>query len=209
MVTHGTIREFSSSQEDWKSYSERLQQYFTLNDIERADKQRAVLLSCVGASAYRLIRNLFAPRSPTELSFVEIVVIVQDHHQPPPSTIVQRFNFNSCYRQQGESISTFFAQLRKHSEFCKFKDSLNDMLRDRLVCGINDKVLQRRLLRETNVTFKQALDIALAQGAADCNAWELEQATPLQAMHDMSCLSIKGKGKNIDLLPVWRDAFGR
>ena len=82
MATHGSIGEFVNSQEDWRSYTERLQQYFTANDVENAEKQRAILLSVCGASTYQLIRNLVAPAKPTDKSFAEIVTLVQEHHTP-------------------------------------------------------------------------------------------------------------------------------
>lgn len=41
------------------------------------------------------------------------------------------------------------------------------MLRDRLVCGIRDKAVQRRLLREADLTFDKALDAALAAETAE------------------------------------------
>ena len=39
MATHGTIGEFNIAQEDWLAYVERLQQYFTANDVDNAEKQ--------------------------------------------------------------------------------------------------------------------------------------------------------------------------
>ena len=43
-----------------------------------------------------------------------------------------------------------------------FKDTLADMLRDRLVCGCRDRRLQCKLLAEKDLTFDQALAIAKA-----------------------------------------------
>ena len=48
MAKHGSIGEFDSDCETWKSYTERLTQYFAANDVESADKQRAILLSICG-----------------------------------------------------------------------------------------------------------------------------------------------------------------
>ena len=45
MAKHGSIGEFDSDRETWKSYTERLTQYFIANDVESADKKRAILLS--------------------------------------------------------------------------------------------------------------------------------------------------------------------
>ena len=44
------------------------------------------------------------------------------------------------------------------------------MLRDRLVCEVNDSRLQRRMLAETDLTFGKALELAQAIKAAEQNA---------------------------------------
>ena len=108
--------------------------------------------------------------------FDELVQLVQNHLQPPPSVIIQRFNFHSCSRHQDETISQFVAELRKLAEHCKFEDSLNEMLRDHLVCGITDQRIQRQLLSESKLSYSQALQIAQALETADRNAKELEKS---------------------------------
>ena len=174
MAAHGTLGEFNYSKEDWTSYAERLELYFTANDVSTAAKQQAILLSVCGAETYQLIRDLVAPKKPTEHTFAKLVKLVKDHHQPPPSTIVQRFNFNTRIQKEGETVSDFVAGLRRLSEHCKFAATLNDMLRDRLVCGIRDRRLQQRLLAETDLTFKKALEISQAIEAAERNAKDLQ-----------------------------------
>ncbi len=136
--------------------SERLDQYFVANDIADGGKQRAVLLSVCGAPTYKLIRNLVAPAKPADKTYKELMKLVQKHHNPTPSAIVQRFKFNSRVRRQGETISEFVAALRQLTEHCAFGKTLDDMLRDRLVCGINEGRLQRRLLAETTLSFSKA-----------------------------------------------------
>ena len=58
-------------------YTERLEQYFEANDVVSAVKQRAILLSICGASAYQLIRDLVAPAIPISKSFAELVKLVK------------------------------------------------------------------------------------------------------------------------------------
>ena len=45
MATHGSISEFHGNAEEWTSYIERLECYFTANDVTSADKNRAILLA--------------------------------------------------------------------------------------------------------------------------------------------------------------------
>lgn len=52
------------------------------------------VLSVCGTATYRLSRHLVAPYKPTHRTFDELVKLVKDHHQPPSSSTVQRFNFN-------------------------------------------------------------------------------------------------------------------
>ena len=70
-------------------------------------------------------------------------------------------------------MSAYVAELRKLSEYCQFGDTLSDMLRDLLVCVINDQKLQRRLLTEAALTYDRAFALAQALEAADKSAKEL------------------------------------
>jgi len=144
MPGHGRLREFNAASENWSEYVERLEQYCIANDIEDAGKKRAILLSVVGATTYHLMRSLTAPTLPSEKTYAELVELMKKHHDPPPSVTVQRHKFNTHVRHQGESVADFLAALKTLSEHCKFGDSLEDMLRDRLVCGINDRFIQRK-----------------------------------------------------------------
>ena len=73
MTTHGQISEFRGVPEEWTSYVERLECYFLANDVADAGKQRAILLSCCGASTYSLIRSLAAPSKPTAVAYKDLV----------------------------------------------------------------------------------------------------------------------------------------
>ena len=145
-VKHGSIGEFDNTEEDWETYVERVDLYMYLiaNEITDAAKKRAILLSVCGAKTYHTIRDLVAPAKPTDVSYDDIVSQVQKHFNPKPVVTVQRFKFNSRSRQADESVATFVAELRHLAIHCEYGDSLNDMLRDRLICGINDPRIQRR-----------------------------------------------------------------
>ena len=89
---------------------------------------------------------------------------MKNHLQPRPSVIVERFLF--IPETVRESVAVYVAELRKVTEHCGFGDTLNDMLRDRLVSGINDGGIQRRLLSEPDLTYKKSLDFAQATEVA-------------------------------------------
>ena len=191
MAVHGSIGEFSVGSETWVSYIERLQQYFVANDIKGDDRQRAVLLSVCGASTYQLIRSVVSPTKPTEKTFEQLVTLMKEHYFPKPSVTMQRFAFNSRSRKQGESVANFVADLRRLSEYCEFGESLAAMLRDRLICGINNDRMQRRLLAESKLSFEKAYELAQAMETADHDAKEL-QGPPTAAVNKLT----RGTGKH-------------
>ena len=131
----------------------------------------------VGPSTYKLLCNLITPQKPGELSYDELVQSVRKNHNPTPSEIVQRFKFNSRVRQPGESVATFLAELRALAKFCNYGDTLDSMLRDRMVCGINDLQIQKRLLAESDLTLKKATDLALGMEAAVKNAQAIQSSS--------------------------------
>ena len=73
--------------------------------------------------------------------------------------IVSRFQFNLRACHQGELIAMFMSELWKISEFCNYRDKLDEMLWDCLVYGINNSAMQRRLLAETDLTLSRALEM--------------------------------------------------
>ncbi|XP_071176322.1 uncharacterized protein [Mytilus edulis] len=118
--------------------------------------------------------DLLAPAKPGTKSLADLTKLVKDHRDPVPSEIIQRFKFNSRTRHSDESVRTFIAALRSLTEHCNYGDTLNAMLRDRLVVGIKSDRIQRRLLAEPNLTFEKALEIATAMETAEKNAQDIQ-----------------------------------
>ncbi|KAM7296885.1 hypothetical protein ISCGN_022040 [Ixodes scapularis] len=153
------------SKDKWEEYEEVVEQYFIANDIA-GEKKRAVFLSNCGKRTYSLLRNLLAPERPRDVAYDDIITKLNGHYAPKLSIIVELLKFHTRIRQQGETMSDFIASLRKLADSCDFKILLNDMLRDRLVCGINNDLMQTRLLEDAELTFEKAVKVVVAMEAA-------------------------------------------
>ena len=128
---HGTVAEYSPTQETWAEYVERLELYFVANDIESNAKKRAILLNVCGSTTYKLFCNLAAPTLPSEVEYKDLITLMTNHAIPKPSVMVERFRFHSRVQQPGETVAKFVAELRRLSEHCAFGTTRNEMLRDR------------------------------------------------------------------------------
>ncbi|KAM7296545.1 uncharacterized protein ISCGN_021703 [Ixodes scapularis] len=175
----GHMEEFSPDHpESWPAYKERLGFYFAANGVVEEQQQRAVLCSVCGPATYAILRSLCSPATPAETPYADIVSKLTSHFTPRPSVIVQRFSFHKRSQQPGEDIAEFVADLRRLSEHCEFGVFLEDMLRDRLVCGVRDEGLQRRLLAESTLDFKKAYDKAVAAEYATRQTENIRGALP-------------------------------
>ena len=126
-----------------------------------------------GPKAYKLLGSLIALAKPGEKTYEELVEVMTQHHNPPPSEIVQRYKFHTRQRQPGETIAKYVSELRSLAQTCRFGTTLETMSRDRLVCGVNNDLIQRRLL-ETELDLKKALELALRMETAAKNVCELQ-----------------------------------
>ena len=200
----GKIEELDSSQEDWPQYMERLGYFFNDNGIESAEKKRAVLLTLIRAATYKLLRSLVAPSKPGEKTYQELIQALTAHFSPTPSPIMCRFKFHSRCRQPGESIAVFVSQLRSLLENCGFGDTLEDMLRDRLVCGIRDDAIQKWLLAEHDLNFAKAAQLTLSMETAAKNVKELQQpsGTPTTSTGSYEVLKVTQPRQGKKILPT-------
>ncbi|XP_076301543.1 uncharacterized protein LOC143219479 [Lasioglossum baleicum] len=90
--------------------------------------------------------------------------------KPVPSEAMERCMFNLAKQDNQESVAEFVARIRKLSMHCNYKDKLDEMLRDKLVCGLRDKDTRVKLFAEKDLTLASALEIATAHEAAVKNA---------------------------------------
>ena len=164
----GTLDKFEiNGTEPFTVYLERLELFCEANGITEAAKKKAVFLSGVGIDTYKLVRNLCTPAEPKTKSLAEIIVLLKNHLAPDPNSILERFKFNKRDRKDGESVADYIAELRNLSRDCEYGDQLEEMLRDRLVCGIGDVNVQKKLLSEgKTLDFTKAQAIALSSEAS-------------------------------------------
>lgn len=173
----GKIESFDVVNGNWGEYIEILQQFFIVNDLNTdasADKRRAILLSSIGPKAYSLLRDLCAPALPGTKTFDVLKELMSKHLNPQPLIIAERFKFHKRDQLSSESISQYVASLNKLTEFCKFEAFREEALRDRFVCGLKSVNIQKELLSKEELTFVDAVRIAIALESAESNAVELQ-----------------------------------
>ena len=194
----GQMEPFDCEQsESWPTYIERLEQYFTENDITRATKKVSVLLTVVGQKTYGLIRDLLAPEKPADKVYTEIVAVMKQHLNPKPIVIAERYKFHQRVQKEEESVACYFASLHKLAGHCDFGEFLDQALHDKLVCGIQSEATQKKLLTEKELTSARAYEIARSMEVVHQESGQLQVKQQKQSVNVVNV-----EARNIS--PCWR-----
>ena len=159
MALVGQVGEYVEGKEDIASYIERVELYFAANYVEK-DHEVSTFLSLIGADAYGVLRNLLAPDRPKDKSFEVLKEILTAHYSPKPILVAERFKFHRRSQLESESIAQFVVELKRLALKCEFGVFLEEALRDRLVCGLKNVQIQKKLLTERDLTFQKAFEMA-------------------------------------------------
>ncbi|XP_058985915.1 uncharacterized protein K02A2.6 [Musca domestica] len=174
----GDLCSFNVAAGKWQVYEEQMQFFFMANGLDDDKAKKAIFLSSCGTETYALLKSIATPENITDASFTfdKAITLLRKHFCPHANIIIQRFQFYRRDQQEEEEIPEYLAALRKLCQHCDFKD-LDEMLRDRLVCGMRDTNLQKRLLANEKLTLEVAENEAIANEEAQKSLTTLKGST--------------------------------
>ena len=88
-------------------------------------------------------------------------------YNPCKNVIFERFLFNSATQKPTETVSAFITRLRELAATCEYGNLQDSLIRDRLVVGIADKTVQKKLFSNAQLTLTQAIADAITSEATD------------------------------------------
>jgi len=142
--------------EDW---FDRFELYCVTNTKIKDNNKIAFFLTQAGEDTYSLVKDLAYPQKPKDLTYAEARSLILGHLKPRNFTIKERATFNTLVRKPDQNIKEFIRLLQKQAAKCNFGTGLEDQLRDRLLAGINDADLQKKMLLDDCLTFAKAKEI--------------------------------------------------
>ena len=149
--------------ENWQKWRQELELYLTATEKDgESDKiKTSILLTCIGKQG-REIYNTFQFEEGDELKFEVVVQMFQNYCSPGKNITFMRHKFFTCKQRDGQSFDEFVTELKKRSAECEFETLRDDLIRDIIICGINDNRLRERLLREPELTLQKTIQIGHA-----------------------------------------------
>ena len=188
----GQVETFDAGRESIAAYLERVELFLAANAVP-VERQVPVFLTLVGGQTYALLRDLLSPAKPADKTLKQLMDALRGHYEPKKVVMAERFLFHQRKQEAGETVAAFEAELRKLASRCEFGETLEEALRDRLVCGLREEVYRKRLLAEPELTLSKALTIAQSLELVDQNARALRG--PDTAIHQVSQSRAQRKGQ--------------
>lgn len=176
MALIGNIEPFSGVADEFEVYLDRIEHLFAVNVVEDRMKV-SMFITLAGSKVYQTLKNLAAPRRPSDLLYEELTVLLSRHYSPPVSEIYERFIFNCCNQKPEQNVADYIVELRKLASSCNFGMFLEQALRDRFVCGLKSESIQRKLLANSILTFEGACRDAQAAELAEKQVKKLSLIT--------------------------------
>lgn len=161
--------QFDETAGTWGTYRVRLEAYFEGHGITDAAKRRALLVSSLSDNVVRILQGRCQSASINSLSYADVVGYLEEHYDPQANEIAASYSFFVRKQEEGEKVQDFVAELRRLAKHCKFGDTLDRMLRDRIVCGIRDDEARRVLLTRKKLSREEAEEFVIASEMADNN----------------------------------------
>ena len=105
-----------------------------------------------------------------------ILTKLSEYFIPKQNKIYERYVFNSRSQEANESFDHFLTALRKLAATCEFGTFKDEMLRNRMVTGLQDHGHRERLLRESTLTLQKAIDICRTNEMAASQRHKMEKS---------------------------------
>jgi hypothetical protein len=162
--------------ENWQKWCQELEFYLTATEKDgKSDKiKTSILLTCIGKQG-REIYNTFQFTEGEEMKFKVVVQMFQDYCSPRKNIMFMCHKFFTCKQKDGLSFDEFVTELKKRSAECEFETLRESLIRDIIICGINNNRLRERRLREPELTLQKTIQIGHAAEETKRHVKELQK----------------------------------
>ncbi|XP_028177969.1 uncharacterized protein LOC114365564 [Ostrinia furnacalis] len=155
----------SQSANDWNYWKCLFEDYLIATNQDGAsDKIKLSLLrNMMGPESTKVILT-FKLSDEERRSYDKIVSEIDKYVNPKSNPVFERFKFNERKQEVGESFESFYTSLRELIGKCGYNDKClesteDQLLRDRIVQGIQDHSLQESMLRCEDLTLDKAANM--------------------------------------------------
>ena len=166
------------------------------NDQERV--KVAMLKNIIGDQANDVLKTFKYSCNEDQVKLSQIYDLMNKYVEPKKNLTLSRFQFFTMNQTEGQSIESFITEVTLKSKECEFDTDENicdSLVRDRIICGIQDKKLQENILRTYLEDVKLDKVIKLCRVASEARA-QSDMLNESTGVNRVSCMSISSENQN-------------
>jgi hypothetical protein len=156
MGTVGKLEPFSGG--NWQAYKQQLDCYINLNDVSE-QKKLPLLITKLKPHVYDILSSLCAPTVPVDATYDEICNKLKAHYNPIEHSSLHKAQFRQRKQNAGETIAEYILSLRELGKKCNFAD-VDEQIKERLIDGVADNFLRFELLKISDKSLSDMINIA-------------------------------------------------
>lgn len=161
---------------DWKIYHNLLGQLFIAYGVTDEKRKAAILQTAVLDDAFRILTNIYFPKTPSEKTYDELCKLLKEHFAPIVSIFDERQKFYDAKQEKNESVTEWSTRLRGLAVTCEFNDH-----QDKFVTGTSQGPILNKLFElEASTTFAKCVEAALKR---EMTTKQKSQTLEINKMH--------------------------
>ena len=178
---------------NWKNWLQTWKAYETITSLHLKPQNYSVatFITCIGPEAIEIHGGLPFASEAEKGRIDKVLELWNNYCVGKTNTIYECYKFNNRSQEPGETIDANATAVRTLTDTCSFGNLKEEMIRDRLVCGISDNALRKKLLQESQLTLEECMDYCRVAEAANSQLKEISSHGP----DTVNYLSKSKKGK--------------
>lgn len=171
---------------EWPSWKKRFLRYRTASGLQAAAEERQVdtLVYLMGTQAEDIF-NTFKLSTENAKKFDVVLAHYEAYFFPKRNIIYERARFNTRTQGESESVEEFSTALHTLADTCNFGELREELIRDRLVVGLQDKKVSEKLQLDSSLDLMKALMVARQHETVRQQQKELRPTESPESVHQV------------------------
>jgi hypothetical protein len=154
---------------EFKDWIRSYEIYAIANEIDSKDEkvQCNIFLHVAGSD----VQKLYSTWEFTDTQKDKIQPLkdkLKQHCEGKKNLTVLRYHFNMANQEPEEKFDQYHTRLKQLAQDCEFGALQEDLIKDRIICGIKEDKTRTRLLQTTGLTLDKCVEMCRL---AEVNAW--------------------------------------
>ncbi|XP_064637858.1 uncharacterized protein K02A2.6-like [Lineus longissimus] len=183
--------------QNWKRWKQVWNSYEIVTNLRvQSDEYRtATFVTCVGPEALEIYNSLPFEEEEDKQDITKIIDLMENHCLGLTNTIYERYIFNNRDQKSGETTDEYCTQLKSLAQTCEFQNLKDELIRDRIFCGISDDGVRKKLLQQSKLTLKLSIDICRAAETTTAQVKAMKSSASDSVLKFSSRKSSKGSSR--------------